>query len=71
MSQNLSEQGLKDGIASLGQIRAIVHERLQAAEAALRKAEQDVTELRKLDSFAVITRDAYRARLAAIETAKG
>jgi hypothetical protein len=48
-----------------------VHERLQAAEAALAKAEQDVTELRKLDSFAAMSRDEYRARLAAAEAAQG
>jgi Tfp pilus assembly protein PilX len=48
-----------------------VHERLQAAEAALAKAEQDVTELRKLDSFAAMSLDEYRARLAIITAAKG
>lgn len=65
----LTEQGLKDGVAALGQIRAILKCRLCDAETRLSAADQDVTELRKLDSFARLAADEYRARLTAIEAA--
>lgn len=67
----LSEQGLKDGIRDLGQIRTILKVRLRAAEATLAKAEVDVTELRKLVGFAAGQADALARHLAAMQAAAG
>ena len=67
----LNEQGLKDGIRDLGQIRRVLKERRRAAEAILARAEIDVTELRKLESYAASQVDALAHHLAGVQAATG
>lgn len=50
----LTEQGLKDGLRDLAEVRRILADRRRRAEEHMSAAEIEVTKLRKLESYASI-----------------
>ncbi len=62
----LTEQGLKDGLRDLGEIRRILTCRRREAETRLVSAETEVAHLRKLDSYAGAQETEFAQRLTAM-----
>lgn len=64
----LTEQGVKDGIASFREMECFLKSRLREAEGRLAAADQDVTQVRKLVTFVRALSDSYRVQLAVIQS---
>lgn len=62
----LTEQGLRDGIRDLAEVRRILADRRRRAEERMSAAEIEVTELRKLESYATVHEQDLARQLAAV-----
>ena len=71
MTEQLTEQGLKDGLSELAKIRLLLRSRLREAEARATTAEQDAADLRKMVAFADVMASDYGGRLASVQVAGG